>query len=178
MKKCIIIIDPQKDFTQNNGFYALRHTNISLILEAKKNINDLLNKIKDDVLVLIVYSDYAENQFGENTSMCIPNTEGHEIDIIKKDKYLYFQKKDHSAFSEIDFKNFMKENSVKKIFIAGFLAEYCVKKTAIDALNNNIQIVLLKDCIGTGDDVKYRLYEVFDEIIELGGSILNYKDII
>jgi nicotinamidase/pyrazinamidase len=176
MNECLLIIDPQKDFTSPDGYYALKHKNISEIIKAKNNINDLLTRVSKNISAIIVYSDYYKDQFGENISMCIPDTEGHKIDIDKKDGCMYFSKSEHSAFSSFELRKYLNENGISKIYIAGFLAEYCVKQTAIDALKNNFHVTLLRDCIGTGDDVQKELNILFEEMENLGGVVSDYKN--
>ena len=174
MNDCLLIVDPQKDFTALNGFYASQH-NISQIIAAKKCINELLRVIEDDIHVIIVYSDYQRNQFGENTSMCIPGTDGHEIDIDRNDGYRYFTKKEHSTFTSSDFRRHLKNNDIKRIYIAGFLTEYCVRATAIDAIRNHFEVTLLCDCIGTGDDRQEQAEMACREVIYSGGHVADYR---
>jgi nicotinamidase/pyrazinamidase len=110
--------------------------------------------------------------------MCIPNTVGHELDIKKNDNCVYFSKTELSAFSSLEFKDYLQNNKITKLYISGFLAEYCVRMTAIDAIKNNFEVVFLKDCIGTGDDVQYQLSNLFDEVINLGGVISDFKTVL
>ena len=62
--ECIVIIDPQKDFTSIHGNYAQRHVGIGQILDAKANIKKLLTQLDKNHFV-IVNSDYSINKFGE-----------------------------------------------------------------------------------------------------------------
>ncbi len=174
MNDCLLIIDPQKDFTALNGFYASQH-DISQIIVAKKCINELLRVIEDGISVIIVYSDYHRNQFGENMSMCIPGTEGHEMDIDKNDNHAHFSKNEHSAFSSSELRKYLENNKVKKIYMAGFLAEYCVKATAVEALQSGYDVTILRDCIGTGDDRQNQARLAYQEIICSGGNIADFR---
>ncbi len=175
MNECLLIIDPQKDFTSSVGFYAEKHE-ISRITVAKNNINDLLQLIQDTIHIIIVYSDYRINQFGENFSICIPDTEGHEIDIGINDSYLSFAKNEYSAFSSRQLVEFLKRNCIEKIYIAGFLAEYCIRATAIDAIRNDFEVILLRDCIGTGDDHQDQIEILFREIADSGGHVSDSRE--
>jgi nicotinamidase/pyrazinamidase len=168
--ECLIIIDPQKDFINQDGVYAKKHPGINQILQAKQNINQLLStSIKN---IIVVYSNYRPSQFAENVSMCLPNTFGHQLDIELNDNSLLFAKTEHSCFSSFEFVEYLKENKIDKIIITGFLAEYCVKNTAIDALKKGFSVSLLKGCIGTGDDVQERLTEIYEQLSMLGAEII------
>ena len=69
--ECIVIIDPQKDFTSIHGNYAQRHMGICQILDAKANINKLFNQIDKNRFVIVI-SNYSINQFAGGLSICIP----------------------------------------------------------------------------------------------------------
>jgi nicotinamidase/pyrazinamidase len=170
INEVIIIIDPQKDFTHPDGNYAKRHAGINQILLAKEEINELI-KSTDNKKLVVVYSDYAVNQFIENVSMCIPGTFGHEIDITANECRC-FSKSQHSAFYSIEFVTYLKSNGVKKLLLCGFLAEYCVQATAIDALYNGFSISLLKEYIGTGDDMQYKKEEMLEKFKNMAIEII------
>ena len=102
------------------------------------------------------------NQFEKNLSICIPNSEGHQIDLELKDSYSLFSKTEHDAFSSEKLKKFLQEKNISSIFIGGFLAEYCVKQSAILAIHFGLEVLLIEDCIGTGDDVQDRKNNLFE----------------
>jgi nicotinamidase-related amidase len=171
-KEILLIIDPQKDFTDINGDYAQRHPHIHQIIDAKNKIIGLTNAT-DKNKVVVIFSDYTPNQFGENLSMCIPGTAGHEIDIPVDDTFHLFSKTRHSAFSSEAFTSFLKTNQINKLILCGFLAEYCIKATATDALERGYQVCLLEDCIGTGDDVQDRKQLMLDDLKNKNVEIIN-----
>jgi nicotinamidase/pyrazinamidase len=168
----LVIIDPQNDFINKDGIYAKKHSGISQILNAKEKINTLLNLHRNKKIV-IVFSNYKNNQFEEGLSICIPGTDGHKIDIDIDNTFTLLSKNNHSCFSSEDFKTYLEANFVNRIILCGFLAEYCVKQTAIDGLKNGYQISLLKECIGTGDDVQNRKEQMLIELAKKGAEILN-----
>jgi nicotinamidase/pyrazinamidase len=168
----VVIIDPQKDFTSIDGDYAKRHAGIAQILASKEQINKLLNAIDKDRCA-VVFSDYREDQFEKGLSICIPGTDGHQIDINIDDSPLLIAKSSHSCFSSEAFVAYLKNNKINKLFICGFLAEYCVKQTAIDALKLGYYLSLIEDCIGTGDDVQFRKNEMLIELMNMGAQIIK-----
>ncbi|MCC9072157.1 cysteine hydrolase [Flavobacterium sp. F-65] len=171
-EELIVIIDPQKDFTDSNGAYAKRHPAIRNITEVKARINQLTKLIDKDRFV-IIFSNYQKDQFGIGLSMCIEGTTGHEIDIDFDDSTKLIPKMQHSCFSSEEFENLLKINNIKKIILCGFLAEYCIKETAIDALHKGYKVALATEYIGTGDDVQHRKQETLLDLESKGAVIIN-----
>ncbi|OIV42690.1 cysteine hydrolase family protein [Flavobacterium johnsoniae] len=169
-EELLVIIDPQKDFTDSEGYYAKRHP-IKHIQQVKAKINHLTKSLDENKFV-IIFSNYQKEQFGIGTSMCIKGTKGHEIDIDFDHSSILISKTQHSSFSSEDFKNFLKKNQIRRILLCGFLAEYCIRQTAIDALREDYEVVLLKELIQTGDDVQDRKQEVLLDL-ENRGAVIN-----
>lgn len=162
-KECIVIIDPQKDFTDVNGVYANRHAGIQQIVQAKTKINKLLQTVAPQN-VAIVFANYTPHQFAAGLSICIPNTWGHAIDIEMHDQHPRFAKTEHSAFSSAAFVQHLHQQHFTQLVLCGFLAEYCVRATALDALANGYTVKVLQDCIGTADDKQDKQMEWFKEL--------------
>lgn len=173
-KRLLVIIDAQNDFTHLQGNYASRHTGISQIAEAKTKIKRLLNSFGSDETVFI-RSDYQPGQFGAGLSICIPNTFGHEIDAefqvdgVSK----IITKTEHSCFSSAAFKELLSKAETGTLCLCGFLAEYCVKETAVDALRLGYNVLLLEDCIATGDDVQPRKQQALAELKSKGAAVVK-----
>lgn len=170
-EELIIIIDPQKDFTDIEGAYAKNHP-IRQIQEVKDRINKLTQQFDSNKFV-IIYSNYHKDQFGSGISMCIKGTKGHEIDLDLHASFKLISKTQHSSFSSEEFKTFLKSNQIQKLLLCGFLAEYCIKQTAIDALEANYEVVLLKEFTATGDDVQYRQEKMLADLENKGATISN-----
>ena len=168
----LVIIDPQTDFINKEGSYAKRHPGINQILNAKDKINKLVATGGKTNLV-IIFSNYKENQFEDGLAICIPGTNGHKIDIDIDGTYTYISKTNHSCFSSEEFEQYLKTKNIDRLILCGFLAEYCVKQTAIDALEKGYSTSLLKDCIGTGDDVQHRKEQMLFELIGKGAKIID-----
>jgi nicotinamidase-related amidase len=168
----VVLIDPQIDFIGEEGNYAKRHSGINQILDAKRKINTLIKSL-DKRKIVIVSSDYEENQFEKELAICIPGTNGHKIDLDINNTHTIISKSQHSCFSSNEFISFLKNNHINKLILCGFLAEYCVKQTAIDALNQGYIVLLMEDCIGTGDDIQIRREQMLVELIEKGAEIIK-----
>ena len=174
----LVIIDPQNDFTHLKGDYARRHTGITQIAATKARIRHLLQSLGSHEAV-IVRSDYQPDQFGPGLSLCIPHTFGHEIDAALQvdDTLNVFTKTEHSCFSSADFKELLNTGEIDTLVLSGFLAEYCVKQTALDALQLGYQVLLVEDCIATGDDVQYRKEQTLAELADKGAVIIKSNEL-
>jgi nicotinamidase-related amidase len=165
-----LIIDPQKDFTHNRGNYAGRHAGISQILDARTRINRLV-EASGNAMIAILYANYVPDQFGKNLSLCIPGTFGHELDIHVTDSCRLIAKTEHSCFSSPELVAFLKNNQIEALLMGGFLAEYCVRASAMDALAHRYEVTLMRDCIGTGDDVQDRKQRMLEELKSKGARV-------
>lgn len=170
----LLIIDPQNDFTHSKGYYAKKHPGISQITSAKEKIIELFRHWNRNN-VIIIYSNYRIGQFKKGIGFAIPGTFGHKVDEeFDFDHTLtYISKNQHSAFSSANFLDYLQETNTTTIVICGFLAEYCVKQTALDALLNNYKVYLIEDCIATGDDVAERKDQMIMELKERGATIID-----
>lgn len=171
-KQMLVIIDPQNDFTHPKGNYAGRHAGITQIAEARLRIIDLLRSF-DGKEAVIVRSDFKPDQFVHGLSLCIPGTFGHEVDagLPVDGTWNIVAKTGHSCFSSEEFKELLNTDKIDTLILCGFLAEYCVKQTAIDALRLGYKVVLVEDCIATGDDVQPRKEQALAELKDKGAGI-------
>ncbi|MBW0433968.1 cysteine hydrolase [Leptospira yasudae] len=172
MKNALIVIDFQKDFTSDHCFYAQRHARRNKIYEAKTNLRSLL-KSRPNADLLIVASNYKKNQFHETDSMCIPNTKGHELDFEFSDQMQIFYKEDHSIFTNQKLIAELKKENYDSLFLTGFLAEYCVYKSAGDCVMANFNTYIIPECIGTADE-KYE--KSIQKIQELGVKSISLAE--
>jgi nicotinamidase/pyrazinamidase len=166
----LVIIDPQLDFIGEGGFYHKRHEGITQIRDACANIQALLSSSLD-LEIALVYSDYKAGQFG--SSMCIPGTEGHKIGLQLTDRVPLIPKTEHSCFSSASFKGYLQDRKVERLILCGFLAEYCVRQTALDGLVEGYKVAVLAPCVGTGDDVQGAREATFRFLEERGVELLQ-----
>ena len=165
-----VIIDPQHDFTHPQGQYAARHAGISQIIAAGQQIRRILLHLPPEQAV-IVCSEYQPHQFGTGLSLALPGTFGQQTDSnvvpsgMSADRII---KKEHSAFSSAAFRRFLTHYEGGTLIICGFLAAYCVRHTALDAIAAGYQVILPADAIGTGDDVQHRRIEMLETLVQAG----------
>ncbi|MBZ4187262.1 isochorismatase family cysteine hydrolase [Niabella beijingensis] len=147
----IVIIDAQKDFADPAFAYGKRHPVQEDIAAVAERLNILAHQ-KISVPLLAVRSDYFPHQFGENLSVCIPGTGGHQSILPSNNGIIEFAKKEHSCFSSGGFAEYLEQQQLKHLLLCGFLTEYCVKETALDALSKGYQVTLCPELIGSADD--------------------------
>jgi len=91
---------------------------------------------------------------------CIQNTYGAkfhlELEIARAwviSKAFERDKDAYSGFQETDLEARLKREGIKRVFVGGLATDYCVRATALDALNAGFGVVLLEDAV-RGVDVK------------------------
>ncbi len=177
-KRLLIVIDPQNDFTSPEGSYAQRHTGIGEIAAAKNRINKLI-KLIGHSNIGIVSSRYQPGQFKHGLNICIPGTAGHALDadLAFDDSMNFFTKTEYSCFSSVAFTEYLEANNITTLLLAGFLAEYCVKQTALDALAKGYKVIIIADAIATGDDVLHRKHQTIQELTHKGAACINSNNL-
>lgn len=171
--KALLIVDVQNDFLEG-GTLAVPNGNtiIPLINKILPNFDFLIytkdwhpvnhksfasnhkNKKNYDVIDLkgtsqVLWPDH-----------CVQNTFGSELhkNLIKSGKNIYFILKgtdievdsysaffDNKKINDTGLNSLLKEKNIDKVFICGLATDYCVKFTAIDAINLNYETYLIAD---------------------------------
>lgn len=115
---------------------------------------------------------------------CVQNTRGAELHPrLKRDHiHLLVQKADrmdrdaYSGFQDTLLADELKNNGIKRIFLCGLATDYCVKRTALDALRLGFEVVVLTDLIrGVNvyfqDDLK-----ALDKMKQAGVQLMRSED--
>ncbi|MFQ5520982.1 MAG: nicotinamidase [Candidatus Methylomirabilia bacterium] len=95
---------------------------------------------------------------------CVQETEGaefhaglrlqHDAIVVSKgmdpeeDAYSCFQAKDPNG---VRFAAALSERGIRRLFVGGLATDYCVKETALDAVKEGFQVVVLRDAIRAVD---------------------------
>jgi nicotinamidase/pyrazinamidase len=169
-QKLLVVIDPQRDFTDEQGVYARRHSGITQIKRAVENIQVMLQTFRPSV---IVCSNYRPDQFEAGLSLCVPGTIGHRPGIKYDESIPVFSKTDHSCFSSPEFVKYLAGQSVAELVLCGFLVEYCVRATALDALDRGFRVSFQANGVGSGDDVQHRVQTTVGELVSKGVILLD-----
>jgi nicotinamidase-related amidase len=92
-----------------------------------------------------------------NGNVCKKGAKGTGIakKVIIVNEKIYSKSK-MSAFSNEQLCLFLKENGISELYITGLLAEACIKSTAIAAIKNNYDAIIVEDAVGSAN-VKRKL---------------------
>ena len=72
-----------------------------------------------------------------------------EVEGLKEKSDFVIKKRFFSAFYKTNLEKLLKKKKVKTLVITGLLTHWCVYMTALDALQRNYQIVIVKDAVSS-----------------------------
>lgn len=149
MKKALLVVDIQQDFTDKNGRMSLMNQNDAEKMIVK--INTLIEQAtKQSDLVIYIgneFSRYDPLNIFRNFA-AIENSNG-----VKADKRLlvvndnYFSKNKGDAFSNPKLNSLLKHHQVDALMITGVYAEACIWHTIKGARKNGFNIEVCPDAI-------------------------------
>lgn len=174
-QSALIIIDAQRDFLDEDGPYARRHTGVASMRRTAMRIAMLLKQ--PPVPVIAVISHYRPDQFAEGLSLCIRHTSGVEPALELPKNLPTFVKAEHSAFTSAQLVQYLADQQIKRLFLAGFLIEYCVRATALAALAAGFDVVIVEDLVDTADDVQQRKERTIAELRKEGVRTVAFLDV-
>ncbi|NBI06577.1 cysteine hydrolase [Senegalia massiliensis] len=150
MRKALLILDAQK------GFF--KHADLDKEYKVIKKMIEIFNENNDLIL--------GTKHIDENPdSIIYSNSENSKLDnhILKScDKV--FEKTVPSVFSNTNFTNFLKDESLTDLIICGFNTEYCGLFNAIVSNDRGFKTTYIEDAIGTVNN---------DETYEMPGLDIN-----
>lgn len=176
MKKAILVIDIQKDFT---GEHAKMPVDKKQAIQMIDNVNRLIDNATAKNLLIV----YIGNEYGKLNLLnifrnfaAIKNTDG-----IQQDERLhivnnhYFEKQKGNAFSNPALHTFLQKENIGELLIAGLYAEHCIYQTLKGALKNKYRTVLLTDCVASKSD--NQLDAAIDKCMKLGVQKLESVEV-
>lgn len=173
---CLLVIDMQKDFLDELGYYVNMGADISPMKKVKENIEKILDKVK--IPVIYVMAEYEFGKFGDGKSICVHGTFGSESVLDKKYSDKVFIKHEHDAFSNLEFREFLKEQKIKNILVTGITTENCIRATVLSGLQKGFSMSVIEDCVSTNKS-RYKLHiDALKEIEKKGGILISSCDLI
>jgi nicotinamidase-related amidase len=159
-KPLLVIIDMLEDFflkgTLQQARPQLTHSINQLIAYARKNGFPVLwvrQEFESDL------SDAFLAQKKENIFLTIKGTKGVKLlnELDRRSDDLEVIKKRYSAFYNTDLDNILDQIRPSKLIIAGVNTHACVRMTAIDAYQRDIEVIVVADCVLSNDPEHHRV---------------------
>lgn len=143
----LLIIDVQKNFINNNT------------KKIPNKITNLINKNHFDYIAFTKFINDENSNFYKmlNYKGCI-NEDDRKI-VFDTQNNKVFTKRIYTAVND-EFKTYIKENEIKKVYLCGIDTDACVLKTAIDLFENNIDVKVIENCCMSHSGKKYHNYAI------------------
>lgn len=114
---------------------------------------------------------------------CVAGTGGAELEAALQlpadativDKGTTTERDAYSAFDGTELQSWLRERGVTRLFIGGLATEYCVLKSAEDALQNGIEVMLMENAIRAIDASAGR--SAIEDLRRMGAIIIQSGDI-
>lgn len=181
MKKALLIVDVQNDFCPGGA----------LAVKEGDKVVPVINSIIGKFDVVISSQDWHPEDsvhFEKWPPHCIANTHGADFhpNLDKEKINLKLLKgtadKDdgYSAFqaTNVSLTNFLHENKITNLYVCGLATDYCVKASALDAINQGFHTYVITDAVkgvnvNPGDDKK-----ALQEMYQAGCILINSSDVV
>ena len=167
--KALLVVDVQNDFCPGGA----------LAVSEGNKVVPVINRLMDDFPIVVASQDWhpPETQHFEKwPPHCIRETEGAALhpDLRRELISRVFQKgtgdrdDGYSAFeaTNADLHQFLKENEVDELYIAGLATDFCVCSSALDAVRAGFRVRVIENAIAAVGDPKPAMHEMMEAGIE------------
>ncbi len=143
MNRALLVIDVQREYFE--GAFPIRHPvgHLEAILETM----DAANKAQIPTIVIRHHQPDPQSpvfRLGSDLWQLHPEVESRPRDILI-DKQL------PGSFTNTPLEQFLKENGIETVCIAGYMTQICCDTTARQAFHRGFQVEFLRDATGTLD---------------------------
>jgi nicotinamidase-related amidase len=174
--EALVIVDFQNDFTPGGALAVPDGDAVAA------HLNDLIASGRFDLVVATRdwhppdHSSFAE-QGGPWPVHCVAGTEGAQlhpaldaakVDVIV-DKGTERDTEGYSGFDATDLAELLRNRGIDSLTVAGLATDYCVRATALDALDNGFAVTV--DSAGSGGIDSDDSARALDEVRAAGGRI-------
>ena len=182
IKRALLVIDLQQDFTSPDGPFKSTHVkadhitqNLSAILPQFREENGIVIWIKSNYSEQAVEPKYlprpSDEKFanipmnddylsGTHTTfpLCGTETDGEKFtsevnSLIKQDQDIIITKTYYSAFTNTNLNDILKD--IQEVHICGLTTNTCVQATTTDAFFHGYKVFLWTDCLGYRSEAKH-----------------------
>ncbi len=161
MRSAIIVIDMLNDFfDRNKNLQGIK-------IELCTSINELVDiGRKKDIPIIWVRQEFKSDLSDaflvmkkRNQSITIEGTKGSqilsELNVSKDDKIIV--KKRYSAFFKTSLNEILNKLKIDTLILAGINTHACIRTAAIDAYQNDYEVIIAKDCINSWDKKHHKI---------------------
>ncbi|WP_269539158.1 cysteine hydrolase [Cerasicoccus fimbriatus] len=149
MRSALLIIDLQNDFTRKDGKLPACIEQMEQVIEsinravARRNAQQELS-----AAVITQWSNPIIRILTKNSVK--PGTHGAELDArLNPGITNCFTKSNKDIFSSKDLTEWLQANHVEEIILSGLALEYCIKTSAIAAINRGYSVSVLRDGVAS-----------------------------
>jgi len=186
-KDALIIVDMQNDFMPGG---ALPVNNALSIIP---RINEYIELFKRAGALIIATRDWHppnhisfSNRGGPWPPHCVQGSKGAEFhpslllpgEAILVSKGYKEDREAYSGFEDTALHQILISRGVKRLFICGVATDYCVKATALDAINLGYTVFILEDAIRGVDIPKGSVDRAINEMLNQGCILITINDIV
>jgi nicotinamidase-related amidase len=180
----LIVVDVQNDFCPGGA----------LAVEEGADVVPIINQLEPRFHTVVFTRDWhpanhcsfsATPEFKDMSwpPHCVQDSQGaaHHPNLLIPKSAIIVSKGDladreaYSGFGGTDLHHILREQSISRVFICGLATDYCVKHTALDALGNQYNVVLIEDAVRGVDPCTTG--EALHELKKAGVSFCRSGDI-
>jgi len=155
MQPAIIVIDMLNDFFDKDKNLQSKK------IELCNAINELVNiGRKKHIPIIWVRQEFKQDLSDaflemkrKNQSITIGGTKGcqilDELEVNKDDKIIV--KKRYSAFFKTSLNEILRKLKIDTLILAGINTHACIRTAAIDAYQNDYEVIIAKECVNSWD---------------------------
>lgn len=175
-KTALLIIDVQRGAIKT-------YPKHKRIIPKIKKISDCFRELKFPIIHTLYVKPKTKSKwtpvdkFLGRTEFLKHSKGAEEIKGLKEKSDFVIKKKYFSAFYKTNLEKLLKKKKVKTLVITGLLTHWCVYMTALDALQRNYQIVIVKDAVSSHREKIHELLmrQTFKNSV---GEIINTEKLV
>lgn len=174
LNSALIVIDMQNDFVRKDGALSVPGGE-RIIPPIKKLVREAS---KQNILIVFTQDWHEENDIEFTRDKwpkhCVKGTEGakivEELDSLEIERKI-IRACEYDKFKDSALESVLRGNGVKRVFFAGLATEYCVKNTALSALELGFEVLVIADAISPVNESEGN--KALRELKEKGARIIS-----
>lgn len=181
---CLIVVDVQRDFMPGGSLPVPQGDSVV------NPLNRLIELFSSKGLPIVFTRDWHPRDHisfvergGPWPSHCVMGSRGAEFhpNLIVPPRAVIISKgterdkEAYSGFQDTDLHDILLERGVRRLFIGGVATEYCVKSTALDALEIGFETIVVEEAIKgikEGDEIIAK-----EEMVDRGAILVRVDEI-